>query len=77
VIVVSNSSPLIALVRIGQLDLLRRFFGQIHIAAEVWQEVVVHGAGRPADQTARSAVWIESHWRLCDVAALRARVTWR
>ena len=46
--VVSNSSPLITLARAGQLDLLRQLFGQIHIAEEVRQEVVVRGAGRPA-----------------------------
>lgn len=47
-IVVSNSSPLITLARVGQLDLLRQLFGRIHIAGEVWEEVVVRGAGRPA-----------------------------
>ena len=57
-IVVSNSSPLITLARIGQLDLLWQIFGQIHIAEEVRQEVVVGGAGRPAAEAVRGAEWI-------------------
>jgi len=61
VIVVSNSSPLITLARTGQLDLLRQLFGQVHIAEEVRQEVVVRGAERPAAEAVRNAEWIESH----------------
>jgi uncharacterized protein len=61
VIVVSNSSPLITLARIGRLELLRRLFGHIHIASEVREEVVVRGAGRPAAATVASTDWIETH----------------
>jgi hypothetical protein len=61
VIVVCNSSPLITLARVGQFDLLRQLFGQIHLADEVWQEVVGRGAGRPAAETVRTAQWIERH----------------
>lgn len=61
VIVVSDSSPLITLARIGQLDLLRQLFGHVHIADEVRQEVVVRGAGRPAAKAVRDAGWIQSH----------------
>ena len=60
-IVVSNSSPLITLARILQLDLLRQLFGQIHIAEEVRQEVVVRGAGRPVAEAVRLADWIQIH----------------
>ena len=60
-IVVSNSSPLITLARILQLDLLRQLFGQIHIAEEVRQEVVVRGAGRPGAEAVRLADWIQIH----------------
>ena len=60
-IVVSDSSPLITLARIGQLDLLRQLFGHVHIAEEVRQEVVVRGAGRPAADAVRDAKWIQSH----------------
>jgi hypothetical protein len=75
VIVVSNSSPLITLARIGRLNLLQQLFGRIHIADEVRQEVVARGAGRPAAEAVRGADWIENH-RVADaasLAALRAR----
>jgi len=42
--IVSNSSPLIALIRIGQLDLLRQLYSEIIIPEAVWHEVVVEGA---------------------------------
>ena len=60
-IVVCNSSPLISLARVGGLVLLRQLFGQIHLADEVWDEVVVRGAGRPAAEAVRAAQWIERH----------------
>ncbi|HZM01449.1 MAG TPA: hypothetical protein VFC44_00370 [Candidatus Saccharimonadales bacterium] len=74
-IVVSNSSPLITLARIGRLDLLKQLFGRIHIAGEVRQEVVVRGVGRPAADAVRGADWIESHPAAdpAGLAALRAR----
>ena len=74
-IVVSNSSPLITLARIGRLELLKQLFGSIHIADEVRQEVVVRGAGRPAAATVRGADWIEIHPAAdpADLAALRAQ----
>jgi uncharacterized protein len=75
VIVVSNSSPLITLARIGRLDLLKQLFGRVHIAAEVHQEVVVRGAGRPAADAVHGADWIEIHGaaHAADLAALRTR----
>lgn len=74
-IVVSNSSPLITLARIGRLDLLRQLFGRIHIASEVHQEVVVRGAGRPAAAVVHGAAWVETHppADAASLAALRAR----
>lgn len=58
-IVVSNSSPLITLARVGQLELLQQLFGTLHIALEVREEVVVRGAGRPAAELVREATWIK------------------
>ena len=55
--VVSNASPLIALIRIGQLDLLRQLYGEI-IPEAVWQEVVVEGADQPGVERVSSAAWI-------------------
>lgn len=74
-IVVSNSSPLITLARVGQLDLLRQLFGRIHIAYEVWEEVVVRGAGRPAAAAVAGADWVETHPAADpgELAGMRAR----
>jgi predicted nucleic acid-binding protein len=41
--VVSNASPLIALIRLGHLDLLRQLYGTVVIPDAVWHEVVVEG----------------------------------
>ena len=41
--VVSNSGPLMALGKLGQLDLLFRLFGHVKIPAAVYREVVIEG----------------------------------
>jgi predicted nucleic acid-binding protein len=58
VIVVSNSSPLISLSRIGQLHLLPKLFGSIHVSQQVYEEVVVDGFGRPGSMQVTQATWI-------------------
>lgn len=40
-IIISNSSPLIALSRIEQLSILKYIFGKIYIPNEVYQETVI------------------------------------
>jgi len=60
--VISDSSTLIHLAKIDQLDLLRKFFGKVTIPPAVWLEVVEEGKGRPGAigvQTARDAGWIQ------------------
>jgi len=57
-IIVSNASPLIALIRIGQLDLLRQLYSEIIIPEAVWHEVVVEGADQPGAEVVSSASWI-------------------
>ena len=57
--VVADSSPLIALARIGQLNLLATLFRRILIPAEVHHEVTVAGMGLPGAEQVRSAAWIE------------------
>jgi predicted nucleic acid-binding protein len=56
--IVSNASPLIALIRIGQLDLLRQLYSEIIIPEAVWHEVVVEGADQPGVEVVSSASWI-------------------
>ena len=58
-IVVSNSSPLVALARIGRLTVLASFYKRILIPAEVHYEVTVAGRGLPGAEEVRNANWIE------------------
>ena len=57
-IVVSNASPLISLSRIGQLELLPQLFQAVSVAEEVFQEVTVAGAGKPAASAVAQAKWL-------------------
>ena len=57
-IVVANAGPLIALAQIGQFDLLRSLYGELHIPPAVWDEVVVSGRGQPGAAEVGSAAWI-------------------
>lgn len=57
--VVSDSSPLIALAKIDAFDLLQKLYGTLMISTEVYDEVVVAGAGLAgAGETSKSS-WIE------------------
>ena len=58
-IVVSDSSPLIALARIQKLRLLSDLFGRVLIPAEVHQEVAIRGHGLPGAAEVQRADWIE------------------
>jgi len=59
-IVVANSSVLIALCRIGMLDLLHRKFPEgIFIPKAVWCEVVEGGRGQPGSKEVSSSPWIK------------------
>ena len=58
--VVSDSSPLITLARIGCLDLLPMLYGRIMIASEVYKEVVIDGVGLPGAAQVEFADWIET-----------------
>lgn len=55
---VSNSTPLIALSRINELELLHTIFGTIIIPSAVYDEVVLEGAGRPGVKEVTNASWI-------------------
>jgi predicted nucleic acid-binding protein len=58
--VVCNSTALVHLSAIGQLDLLRRLFQRVCIPEEVYREVVVASLGRPGAVEVQSADWIET-----------------
>lgn len=58
-IAVSNSTPLIALSKIGKLDLLREYFGEIYIPREVYDEVVTRGGRLSGAEEVASLEWIK------------------
>jgi len=55
---VVNSTPLIALSITGRLSLLKALFDEVIIPVSVYQEVVLHGQGRPGAEEVRNAGWI-------------------
>jgi hypothetical protein len=59
VTVVSDSSPLVILTKLGYFDLLNRLFSRVYISAEVHDEVVVVGTGLPGATEVSNAKWIE------------------
>ena len=73
-IVVSDSSPLIALADVGQLRLLRELFSTVLIPEAVYQEIVLAGAGRTSAEAIQTTAWIEqrgvTNKRLADVLKL-------
>ena len=59
-IVVSNTSPIVNLAVVGQLDMLRRLYGKVFIPQAVYDEIVVVGAGRAGAPEVKTAGWIEA-----------------
>ena len=57
--VVSNSSPLIHLSRIGRLYLLQELFNEVIIPCAVYKEVVEEGMGQPGALEVKNAPWIK------------------
>jgi len=57
--VVCNSTPLIALSRIGKLELLKRYFKEIFIPREVYDEVVTRGGNLFGAKEVKFADWIK------------------
>lgn len=57
-IVVSDSSPLIALATVGELNLLHELFGEVLIPGRVWEEVAQ--TDRPGTEQIVSASWIRT-----------------
>ena len=57
--VVSNSTPLIHLAKIGRLELLREFFGEVLIPEAVYRECVLEGSDSEDAQAIKNAEWIK------------------
>jgi uncharacterized protein len=60
-IVVSNTSPILNLATINQLDVLHQLYDTILIPPAVYDEIVVAGAGKPGSRQVRAATWIHVH----------------
>ncbi|MDY0096661.1 MAG: DUF3368 domain-containing protein [Candidatus Vecturithrix sp.] len=58
-IVVSNSTILIGLARIGKLDILNQLFGTIKLPQEVFRELVEKGEGKTGADAVKDADWID------------------
>jgi hypothetical protein len=56
--IVSNATPLIALSRIGRLDILRDLFQEVIVPEEVYGELVVRAKGRPGSEVIAEAGWV-------------------
>ena len=58
-ILVADSSPLIALARIGRLELLNSLFGKLLLPNGVWRELVATNIPRAGADEIAAAEWIE------------------
>ena len=58
--VVCDASTLIALARIGQLEILEQTGAQVVIPRTVYEEVVIRGEGKPGATEVSEAAWIET-----------------
>ena len=64
-IVVSNTSPVINLVAVNQLNLLQKLYGKVVIPQAVYDEIVIEGTGQ---KKLRSQIGLKSgklpivHW---------------
>jgi uncharacterized protein len=57
-VIIADSSPLISLAIIGQLDLLPQLYKSVLLPPAVWNEVTVQGAGLPGAQAVSVATWL-------------------
>ena len=58
-IVVADSSPLIALAKLGCLDPVRKLYSRLHISTEVYAEIAVAGEGMPGASYVAKSDWID------------------
>jgi len=57
-IVVSNTTPILSLAKIGQIHLLKNIFGQVYVPKAVYDEITVHGKGKPGHDILVTADYI-------------------
>jgi hypothetical protein len=57
--IVSNTSPLINLAMIGELDLIQKLYGTIYIPPAVFDEIVIQGKGQAGAEQIKNSDWIK------------------
>ena len=73
--VVSDSSPLITLAKIGRLELLPQLYQRIAITRQVYHEVVVDGKGLAGSSEINTARWIDIQSASTDDLAVAQQVS--
>jgi uncharacterized protein len=58
-IIIADSSPLISLAIIEQLELLPQLYQRVLLPPAVWDEVTVQGIGLPGANAVRKVTWLE------------------
>ncbi len=58
-IIISNTSPVINLAMIGQIQLLQTIYRRIIIPEAVYHEIVIDGAGQPGAREVETESWIQ------------------
>jgi len=57
--IIADSSPLISLAIIEQLELLPQLYQRVMVPPAVWNEVTVQGLGLPGSQAVSQVKWLE------------------
>ncbi|PSN12408.1 DUF3368 domain-containing protein [filamentous cyanobacterium CCT1] len=57
--IIADSSPLISLAILEQLELLTQLYQRVLIPPAVWSEVTVQGAGLPGSLAVSQAAWLD------------------
>ena len=73
-VVISDSACLIALSKIGRLNILQALFSQIIIPEAVYQEVVADGKNRPGSAAVSQAEWIQRETAKDEIAVNALRI---
>jgi predicted nucleic acid-binding protein len=58
-VIIADSSPLISLAIIEQLELLPQLYQRVLLPPAVWEEITVQGLGLPGAEAVSQAKWLE------------------
>jgi len=57
--VVSDSGPLLSFARAGRLEILRQVLSEVIIPEAVFEEITIHGKGKPGAVEVETGTWIK------------------